>query len=130
MAKYCFKCGNQLNDNDTFCSACGQNQSKNEKVSKNSNIDTSSDGLILTLLIISDILLFISLFMINEDGLHNFVFYPALILGSIGLIIAKKKGYKSPIKDFKGANKAFSIIGIILTILFCIIYIITGLGSI
>ena len=65
MAKYCFKCGNQLNDNDTFCSACGQNQTISEQISKKKNIDTSSDGLILALLIISDILFFISLFMIT-----------------------------------------------------------------
>jgi TM2 domain-containing membrane protein YozV len=37
MAKFCQKCGTELNDNDTFCSNCGNNSNANSTVNFNSN---------------------------------------------------------------------------------------------
>ena len=44
MAKFCQKCGTELNKDDTFCSNCGAPVSEEAKTAVNSNTTSNGNG--------------------------------------------------------------------------------------
>lgn len=112
MSKFCQKCGTELNDNDVFCSNCGNNSASEVNYSIN-NSNSSTNGLALSGFILSIISIFCC-------GSFSFI---SLILSIIGL---------SNSKNENNSGKGFAIAGIVISsimILFFIAFYILGFSA-
>ena len=76
MKKYCSECGNEVRENEVFCSNCGC-----RKISEYSNISKKKSG-------IGTVSLVISIISLITCGFTSII---SLILGIVGVVSAKKK---------------------------------------
>ncbi len=113
MAKFCVNCGNELKEDQDFCTKCGKKISSNVQTNGNINEQTSpkNNSYALTGFILG----LISMFCINLFGIVGLL---AIIFSSVGL---------SQINKTHEDGKGMAIVGLVLGIIGLIVGIILTL---